>query len=227
MKRAIFAVLVATAFLAAVLLGLYPQALEPASVRDFILAFGLAAPIVFAAIYAIAVFIPYGTTLLSVVAGLAFGTIWGGLLTFAITLFASLAPMALARTLGREWVEGKIGNTRVKKYADLINRNAFLVFFYLRLIPSIPYEVQNYIAGITRIRYREFFLASVLGNGPIIFILTFLGDGLTDPGSVEFWIAAGIFIAAISAPPVIGYVFKRRGKRPLLARLASPDATGS
>ena len=219
MIKTILKIAVVLALLGAVLWGVHARVFEPAVLRDFILSFGVAAPLVYAALYTLAVFIPYGTTVLSVAAGLAFGVVFGAILTFAITLVASLLPMSVARRLGRGWVEHKIGGTRVERYADLINRNAFVVFFYLRLIPSIPYEIQNYIAGISRIRYRQFLLASFLGNGPIIFILTFMGDGLTDPGSVEFWLAAGILVVALSAPPVISYILRRRGKPSVLARI--------
>ncbi len=222
MKKVALEVLVAVVLLTALLLGLFPEALEPEAIRHFILAFGPAAPLAFTAVYCLAVFLPYGTTLLSMAAGLAFGLVSGTVLVFVVTLFASLIPMSVARRLGRDWVEDRIGGTRVEKYADLINRNAFLVFFYLRLVPALPYEVQNYIAGISRITYRQFLLASFLGNGPIVFILVFLGDSLTDPGSPGFWLAAGIFLLALVAPPLIALALQRLGKESLWARLSDP-----
>lgn len=217
MKRAILLAFAVLAAATALVFDIHPRALEPAAIRDFILAFGFAAPIAYAAIYALAVFVPYGTTVLSVAAGLAFGTAAGAILTFVVTLFASLLPMTVARRSARGWFEAKIAGTRAEKLVDLANRNAFWVFFYLRLLPTIPYEVQNYIAGISRIRYREFLAASFLGNGPFIFVLAFLGDGLTDPGSPAFWTAASLFAVAIAVPPLVAYLVRRRGRRGALS----------
>jgi uncharacterized membrane protein YdjX (TVP38/TMEM64 family) len=163
----------------------------------------------------VAVFIPYATTIMTVAAGLAFGAVQGAVLTFSVTIFASLLPFTVARRLGRNWVEARVGGTRLQRYSDLINRNAFLVFFYLRLIPSLPYELQNHIAGVSRITYPQFMLASVLGIGPIILILTFLGDALSEPGTRDFWIATAIWLTALGAPVVVALIRRRMGKPPL------------
>lgn len=218
--------LVLVAVFAAVLIGVHPEALSPEHIRDFVISFGILAPLVYAALYLVGVFVPYGTTVLTLAAGLAFGALWGSLLTFTVTLFACLLPFTLARRLGRAWVEQKVGHTRVEKYASLINRNAFLVFFYLRLIPSLPYEAQNYIAGISRISSREFFVATALGIGPIIFILAFLGDGLTAPGSAAFWLAAAIYLLAVLGPVLISLVLRKLGRPSLLSRIREDQADG-
>jgi uncharacterized membrane protein YdjX (TVP38/TMEM64 family) len=201
------------ALLAVLLLALRPEAVSPVRVRDFILSFGILAPVAYAALYLVGVFIPYGTTILTVAAGLAFGPLRGSLLTFSVTVFATLLPFSISRRLGRAWVEEKVGGTRVEKYAEKMNRNAFLVFFYLRLVPSLPYEAQNYIAGITRITTLQFFLATVLGIGPIILILAFLGDSLTDPGSPRFWLATGIYLSVLLGPAGGALLLRKLRKR--------------
>jgi hypothetical protein len=82
---------------------------------------------------------------------------------------------------------------------------------------------QNYIAGITRISTAQFFLATVLGIGPIIFVLAFLGDSLTDPGSFRFWLAAGIYLSVLLAPLLAAVILKKLGKTPLLTRISARD----
>jgi uncharacterized membrane protein YdjX (TVP38/TMEM64 family) len=190
--------------------------LDPSRVKEFILSFGLMAPVIWVLLYLVAVFIPYATTIMTEAAGLAFGVFWGKLLTYWVTLVASLLPFTVARRLGRAWVERRVGNTRLERYAELINRHAFLIFFYLRLIPSIPYEIQNHIAGVSRISYRQFLLATALGNGPILIILAFLGDGLTVPDAPQFWLAALLYALALLAAQVIALVRRSLGKPPLL-----------
>jgi uncharacterized membrane protein YdjX (TVP38/TMEM64 family) len=207
----LLAVGLAVIVVAVVVVAISAELLDPQNVRDVILSFGALGPLVFALLYLLAVFLPYGTSVLTIAAGLAYGPAWGALLTLCTSLCISLVPMTVARRLGREWAEEKVGSTRLKKYADMINRNAFLVFFYLRLIPSIPYELQNYIAGVSRISYGQFVLASLLGLGPIILIMTFFGDALTQPGSTQFWIAAGIYGFVLIAP--LAYIVAA-GKRP-------------
>lgn len=199
------------ALLIAVMLGVHAELFDPVNVKELVLGFGPLAPVIWGLIYLIAVFIPYATTVMTLAAGLAFGTVPAAVLTFCITIFASLLPFTVSRRLGREWVEAAVGNTKVQKYVDLINRHALLVFFYLRLLPSLPYELQNHIAGVTRISYKQFLLASLLGNGPVVFILAFFGDSLSAPGSKQFWVAAAIYLAALLAPVLLTLARRRLG----------------
>ncbi len=204
-KEKLLAVALALVIVGAATIVFTTELLDPETIRDTILSSGALGPLVFALLYLVAVFIPYGTSALTIAAGLAYGPAWGALLTLCTSLCISLVPMTVARYLGREWAEDKVGKFRLTRYADMINRNAFLVFFYLRLIPSIPYELQNYIAGISRISYGQFVLASLLGLGPIIFIMTFFGDALTRPGSTQFWIAVAMYGFVLVAP--LAYIF--------------------
>ncbi len=217
----LFRVLGALLLLLLLVIAYRADLLDPENLKEFVLSFGTLAPVVWVLLYLVAVFIPYATTIMTVAAGLAFGAVWGSMLTFCVTIFASLLPFTVSRRLGREWVEARVGRSTMKKYADLINRNALLVFFYLRLIPSLPYELQNHIAGVTRITYRQFMLASALGIGPVIFILAFLGHSLSEPGSREFWIAVGIWTAALLSPVVVALARRWLGRPPFLEEVAS------
>ncbi len=207
--RGLVRVLVVAAVLAALVAAARAELADPLAVKELVLGFGPFAPLVWAVLYLGAVFVPYATTVMTMAAGLAFGTVRGSMLTYGLTPFASLLPFAVSRRLGRAGIEGALGNTRVQKYVDLVNRHAFLVFFYLRLLPTVPYEVQNYIAGVTRISYRQFLLASFLGNGPMLFILAFLGDSVSDPTSPRFRVAAALYLAALLLPVFLSLARRR------------------
>lgn len=188
--------------------------LDPDRVRELMVGAGPLAPVVWILLYLVAVFIPLGTTVMTVAAGLAFGTLAGTALTWMVTLGASLLPFFLARSLARNWFEQRVENTRLSRTVDLINGRSFWVVFYLRLVPSLPYEIQNYVAGLTRIRVTHFVLATALGIGPILFILAFLGDSLQDVGSPRFLVAAVLYGVALTAPPVVAWIWSTvRGRQ--------------
>ena len=186
---------------------------DPVTVKELVTGFGILSPIIWIALYVPAVFIPYATTVMTVAAGLAFGAVPGGILVFCTTAFASLIPFSVSRRLGRRRIEVRLGDTKVAGFVDAINRHAFVVFFYLRLLPTIPYEIQNYIAGVTRITMLQFFLASLLGNAPVLFVMTFFGESLSDPGSPQFWTAAALYTAALVLPLILGVQRRMAAKK--------------
>jgi len=183
---------------------------DPMSVRSYILRFGRWAPVIWIILYVPATFIPYATSIMTVAAGLAFGSVPGALLTYGVTSFASFLPFSVSRWLGRSWVEYAIGRSRVAPYVARLNRHSFVVFLYLRLLPTIPYELQNHIAGVSRIRKRDFFLASVLGNGPATFVMAFFGDSLASTGSIHFWVATILYAGMLVLPLL---VVRQRARR--------------
>ena len=202
MKTLIFFVLVGVLFLIPGFMNLF----NPEVIRDVVLGFGVWSHIVFAIIYLIFLFIPFGSTVTTVAAGLIYGALVGSIVVLFLTVVLSVIPFLVARKLGKEWVEKKVEDFNVEKYLNKINENSFIILFYLRLIPSIPYEFQNYIAGLTNITIIKYMLATLLGIFPIIFILTYLGNSLTDVGGREFWIAVTLFLTALFLPPIIYFV---------------------
>ncbi len=186
---------------------------DPIQLKGYVLSFGPYAPLFWTLLYAAAVFIPYATSILTFVAGLAFGPLYGTILVYLITIPACLLPFAASRRIGREWVEAVIGNTRVKNHADRINENAFLVFLYLRLLPTLPYEVQNYVAGVSRISRRDFVLATAIGDIPILFAMVNFGSSLSALDTPQFWIAAGLYLVVVGFPTLIAVRVKRARDR--------------
>ncbi len=220
-RRALFRLVLVAIVFTGIVAASNAQLLDPALVTQFVLGFGPFSPLIWIALYLGAVFVPYAASVMTIAAGLAFGTVPGLLMAYFTTIFASLIPFSVSRRLGRKWVESRVGNTRVQRYVNLINRHAFLVFFYLRLLPSLPYELQNYVAGVTRITRTQFFLASVLGNGPVLLVMVFLGSSLTEPGSAQFWIAAGLYSIVLLTPLVLLLIRKRTGRSLFLQGLSS------
>ncbi len=186
----------------------FQRTLDPEQIKNSILSFGILAPIIFIILYSISLFIPMLSPVMSIVGGLAFGPFYGTLLVLLIATIASSLPLLLSRKLGRKWVLKKIKGTKYEKYQEKINKNSFLYIFYLRLIPIVPYEIQNYLAGLTKIRLPKFMLATFLGILPVTFSLVLLGDSITDLSSPKIYIALLLIIITILIPIIISKIKK-------------------
>ncbi|MEE4194273.1 MAG: TVP38/TMEM64 family protein [Anaerolineae bacterium] len=181
------------------------------SVENFLNGFGGWAPIIFAILYISASPIPFLATFLSAAAGLVFGPLWGTLLAIGSATVSALVPFTLARRLGQEWVESKLKGKKLENiYQKAEGQGAFLFILMMRLIPIIPWEIQNYIAGLTKTPYTTFFFATALGIIPGTFSLVFLGSAASDPGSWQFWLAIGLTVTMMGLPILFSLLRKKK-----------------
>mgnify|MGYP006288891003 CR=1 FL=1 len=181
------------------------------SVESFLNSFGGWAPVIFIVLYVSASPIPFLATFLSAAAGLVFGPVWGTLLAIFSATVSGLVPFTLARRLGQEWVEAKLQGKKLESlYKKAEGQGAFLFVLTMRLIPIIPWEIQNYIAGLTKTSYPTFMLATALGIIPGTFSLVFLGSAASDPGSWQFWLAIGLTVTMMGLPVLITVLRKKK-----------------
>jgi uncharacterized membrane protein YdjX (TVP38/TMEM64 family) len=184
------------------------------NIESFIRGFGAWAPVAYAALYIICAPIPFLAPLFSAVGGLLFGAIRGTIYILFIATASALVPFSLARRLGQEWVEGKV---KGKKLDEIYQRSAgnkgFMFIVLLRLIPALPWEVQNYVAGLTKVSIPTFVLGTMLGIIPGSFSLAFLGASATDPTSWQFYAAVALKIVTALIPAIVTFVRSRRKKQ--------------
>ena len=111
---------------------------------------------------------------------------------------SAIGEFLIARYLVREMVE-KFLKDKVGKLDEAIEERGFITVLLIRLIPNLPWDVQNFGLGLTRVKFRDYFLATFVGIMPGSFALIYLGSSfisvLTNPKN--FWkigIAVLIFI---------------------------------
>jgi uncharacterized membrane protein YdjX (TVP38/TMEM64 family) len=188
----------------------YPV-LNSENLDQFIRGFGPWAFLVFALAYLVASPIPFMAPILSATGGLLFGPIVGALLAILVAALTSLVPFMISRHLGREWVEAKMKGTRADDiYHRLDSGNGFTFVLLLRLVPVMPWEVQNYVAGVTRVAIPTYFAATILGSAPLTLCLAILGAAFRRPQSWEFLGAIFLTALVLITPIVVFYVRNRK-----------------
>jgi uncharacterized membrane protein YdjX (TVP38/TMEM64 family) len=106
--------------------------------------------------------------------GLAFGVIWGGLLTIAGQTLAAVICFAIARALGRGSVEALAGRLGLATADQAVARWGARAILLARLVPGISFDVVSYGAGLTGIAFAPFVLATALGVAPQAFLYAYL-----------------------------------------------------
>ncbi len=182
------------------------------NLEKFIKGFGVWAPIAMVLLYIVSSLIPFLSPFMAGSAGLLFGTFHGTLLVIFSQIISSFIPFYFARSLGQQWVSGKIKKSQLQKAYEKSEGQDGLVFILLmRLIPVLPWEIQNYIAGLTKVKVPAFILGTLIGTIPGSFALAFLGEAIKKPTSWQFFAAIGIVIIVFVIPA--GYVFIKQWKK--------------
>lgn len=183
------------------------------SVEAFVRSFGAWAPVFFGVIYFASSPIPMIAPILSAAGGLVFGPLLGTLLVLVFATGSSLIPFFLARRLGSEWIAKKLKGKNIENmYKNSEGSGGFLFVLLMRLIPVLPWEIQNYVGGLSKVPVLTFVLATLLGIIPGSFSLAFLGSSISDPTSWKFYFAIGLNVV-IALIPTLAIFFKRRKEK--------------
>jgi len=193
----------------------YAEKISAEALREFVYGFGVYGFLVFILIYAVGVALSVPGTLLTFVGAILYGTWMGSLVNLiAATLGASIAFFA-AKYLGRDFCQ-KLLRGKFDEFQKKVEKNGFSVILLLRLVPLFPYIGINYASGLVKIKFKDYFLATLLGMIPGAFIYTYLfatvgekvltkGIELKDLLTLEVAIPIALFVGLI----VISTWYKR------------------
>ena len=83
-----------------------------------------------------------------------------------------------------------------------------MTVLWVRLIPNVAYDIQNYSLGLTKVRLKDYFLATFFGIIPGTFGFVYLGYSLSDFRQLWKIMVAALIIIAIYFTQ--GYLRKKR-----------------
>ena len=171
----------------------------------------------FSVVYVIATLLLFPSGLLTIAAGMAFG-LWAILLIFLSALFAALVGFWIGRRIGREWFEQHARTkSRLANLERALSGKGWKVVALVRLALLVPFNLSNYLFGVTSISARAYVFGTALGiiPGTVLHVYlgyigqrTFVGD--QNPGPAEYAIAVIGFGASI----ILAIYLKRRMGRP-------------
>lgn len=135
--------------------------------------------VVLAALYIPAAVLLVPGSVITLVAGFALGL---GVGTVAMSIGSTLGACAAfwaGRTFARGWVEKQLAaNPRFRALDQSVAREGFKIVLLTRLSPAFPYNLLNYAFGLTRVRFRDYLLASWVGMMPGTVLYVYLGTTL-------------------------------------------------
>jgi uncharacterized membrane protein YdjX (TVP38/TMEM64 family) len=147
---------------------------------------GVWAPLLYVLLYAIATFLLLPSTPLNLSGGAVFGVLWGTVWTTVGAVLAAVVCFWFSRTIGQGFIQRKFAG----RWQDLDRELAAGGIFYMvaiRLLPLLPYGLVNFGAGLTRVKFRDYLLGTLLGTTPGLLPFVMMGAGLTELRRGVLW----------------------------------------
>lgn len=132
--------------------------------------------VVYGLLYTASTLLVFPAAVLTAAAGWGWGLVEGTLIVLGVSLVADWLPFAIARRLGRARVAAAAEHARTLQALDVaFRRHGFLLVALLRLSPIAPYNVTNYLLGLTPVSTFTYLVASTLGCLPGVVVIVYLG----------------------------------------------------
>lgn len=171
--------------------------LDVEAVKEYILSFGIWAPIVsFLLMIFQSVAAPLPAFLITFANAGLFGWLKGALLSWSSAMAGAALCFYIARIYGRNTAEkltSKFALEEIDKFFDRYGDYAILI---ARLLPFISFDVVSYAAGLTAMGFWQFFWATGVGQLPATLVYSYVGGMLT--GGVKKFVFGLLILFSLS-----------------------------
>lgn len=183
----------------------YLSMLNLESLKQYILSFGIWAPIIsFILMILQSVAAPLPAFLITFANAALFGWVKGALLSWTSAMAGAALCFYIARFLGRDTVEKLTSKFAIDSVDEFFNKYGKHTILIARLLPFMSFDLVSYAAGLTSMSFISFFIATGIGQIPATIIYSYVGDMLT--GGAKLMMMGILTLSAIS---VLLYVLKK------------------
>lgn len=164
-------------------------------------------PIIYVLVYALGCVVALPASIFVIAAGFIWGWLLGGSYAMIGGTLGAIISYFAGRFIGEGLLErfGRVGRAVAKQ----VDHAGFKTLLVLRNIPGIPFAALNYGAGVTGVRFRDYFFATIIGIAPSKFVMTYCADALFNGSMSEgdafkrMAIVGGLVIAMILLPILV------------------------
>ena len=218
-KGGIGKILIAVAVIAVVFFlanhfGLTERIQDIPAMQEWFQNLGLIGYLVFIFIYVLVAIFMLPAFPFTLIAGVTFGSILGAILALTGATIGAAVAFLVAKYVARDAIVNKFqDNPFFKKIEDGFEQNGVSFLILTRLVPVFPYNLQNYVYGLTSINFFTYVVVTFITMAPGAFIYAFMAgeivaNGLSLTLMIQFAIA-GLVLFVVSLIPK--YIAKKKG----------------
>jgi len=154
--------------------------LDVVVIKEYILSFGIWAPIIsFLLMIFQSIAAPLPAFLITFANAALFGWILGAMLSWFSALVGAILCFYIARWLGRDVVEKLTSRTALESVDGFFDKHGKYAILIARLLPFISFDIVSYAAGLTKMKIKDFVIATAIGQLPATIIYSYAGEMLT------------------------------------------------
>ena len=161
-------------------------------------------------------------SILTISSGVLFGPLLGTAFTIVGATTGAALAFLIARHLARDRIAARVEDSpRMTAVDRAIGREGWKVVFLIRLSPIFPFNLLNYVLGLTRVSFRGYVMASAIGMIPGSFLYVYSGyaagqvaagaAGGTERG-IGYWL---LLAAGLAATVAVTWIVTRTARRAL------------
>ncbi len=222
----------ALVLLLAVLLHFFPVAQWTSRFVERVRTLGFWGALIYFLVYVLGTVLFVPGTALTLGSGLLFGVLRGTILVSLASVSGATLAFLIARYFGREWTLRRLERYPKFKLMDrAIGESGFKLVLLMRLQPVfLPFAILNYALGLTRVRLRDYVLASWIGMLPATTLYVYIGTSLKSVSDlVQGKVRTGdrwhllLFWGGLALSAVLVAIFTRIAKQALQSQLGSEN----
>jgi len=153
---------------------IYREQLDVQQIQEWIDQAGFLAPLLFMVLYALATVGFFPGSVLTLLGGALFGPVLGTFYNLTGATLGALLAFLIARYLASDWVEQKTTG-RARTLVKGVEAEGWRFVAFVRLVPLFPFNLLNYLLGLTRIPFLQYVIASYVFMLPGAIAYTYLG----------------------------------------------------
>lgn len=91
------------------------------------------------------------------------------------TIIGAVIAFYIARKGGKPIITKLMGKKWIGRVDSWVEKNGTKAILLTRLIPIIPFDLISYMSGITKLKFRNYLFATVVGAFPRVLMLALIG----------------------------------------------------
>jgi uncharacterized membrane protein YdjX (TVP38/TMEM64 family) len=167
----------------------------------------------FVLVYALATVVGVPGTVLTVAGGVVFGVVWGTFWSVIGATLGAIGAFWVARYLLRSWAEQWFGHHKaLQQFNEAVRDKPLTFVFAVRFAPICPFNLVNFLFGLTSIRCLDYSIGTFFGIIPGTLAYTWLGvaggNALQGGKRLPFFLALS-FLTLLSILPILAKKISR------------------